>query len=208
MTHCGLFFLAGMKLFYTSSVAQQLMQSRSLHLQTPHQGGKLLPARPLFFLLPYHPSLIFPPQTKLTYYTCQSSSILPYIPCSQHCCPSLFPPRDYCLNCCVIACNSPLRPPLTHTHTKCFFSLSSNIYFHQPTFMLVPLLTVCDTDMHMLHSSPSNYLSHSMRFLDTAGKVQQKSPSNLRVLSHTLRQGGGSIFACVRWSGPASKEQL
>ncbi|KAI6079012.1 IQ motif and SEC7 domain-containing protein 3 isoform X1 [Aix galericulata] len=32
--------LSGMKLFYTSSVAQQLTQSRSLHLQTPLQGGR------------------------------------------------------------------------------------------------------------------------------------------------------------------------
>ncbi|NXG70371.1 IQEC3 protein, partial [Baryphthengus martii] len=67
-----------MKLFYTSSVAQQLMQSRSLHLQTPHQGGKLLPARPFLFypLHPYHPSLIFLPQTKLTSHTHPYSSTL------------------------------------------------------------------------------------------------------------------------------------
>lgn len=39
-----------MKLFCTSSVAQQLMQSRSLHLQTLHQGGKLLPDRHFFFI--------------------------------------------------------------------------------------------------------------------------------------------------------------
>lgn len=187
-----------MKLFYTSSVVQQLTQSRSLHLQTPHQGGKLVSARPLYFLLPYHPSLIFLPQTKLTYYTCQSSSICPYIPCSQHCC-LLFPPGDYYSYCCVIACKPSLIS--THTHTKCFFSLSSNIHFRWPTFMLVPLLSVCDIDTHMLHSSPSNYLSHAMRFLDTytvAFKVQQRSPKKLRVLSHTLRRGGGSIFTCVK----------
>lgn len=111
----------------------------------------------------------------------------------------------------VLWCNCLKTPSIsTHTHTKCFFSLSSNIHFCLPTFMLVPLLTVCDTDTHMLLSSPTNYLSHTMRFLDRhtiTFKVQQKPPKKLRVLSHTLRWGGGSIFTYVSLPQRAATER-
>lgn len=64
--------------------------------------------------------------------------------------------------------------------------------------MLVPLLTVCDTDTRMLHSS-SNYLSHTMRFLDThttTFKAQQKSePKKLQgSVSHPERGWGGAFL--------------
>lgn len=88
----------------------------------------------------------------------------------------------------------------THTHAQNVSSASLQTSTSiQPMF--VSFLSVCDTDTQMLHSS-SNCLSHTMRFLDTRTitfKIQQKSPKQLRVMSHTLRQGGGSIFTGVKW---------
>lgn len=148
LTCNNLFFVTGMKLFYTSSVAQQLMQSRSLHLQTPHQGGKLLPARPFIFhpLLPYHPSLIFLPKTKFIYYTCPFFSILPYVPCPQHCCPCLSPPRLLF----ILLCDCSQTPSGLHAHNpmhlqKHIFSLSSNIYSIKPHSRFYLFLPFCIT---------------------------------------------------------------
>lgn len=92
----------------------------------------------------------------------------------------------------IIVCTVVQTPRSPLTHTQNVFS-STSINSHSCLYLFL----LCDTDIHMFHSSPSNYLSHTMRFLDThtiKSNVQQKSPENFRVLSRTLRQGGGAFL--------------
>lgn len=142
-----------MKLFYISSVAQQLMQSRSLHLRTPHQGGKLLPARsfPSPTSLSSITNLPVPDKTHILYMLILLHPSL--CPMS----PALFSLFSLPEMCCVIAHKTPLSS--LHTHLCIFESIlsaSSNIDFYQYTSTLVPFLTLLhqyDTNIHILHSS-------------------------------------------------------
>ncbi|NXG92481.1 IQEC3 protein, partial [Stercorarius parasiticus] len=193
-----------MKLFYTSSVAQQLTQSRSLHLRTPHQGGKLLPARPFLChpLLPFHPSLIFLPQKKTHVLYTPILLHPPLCPMSPALLFLSFPSQRLLF---VVLCNCPQTCSGLHSHTpmhlqKNTFSLSSNVYFHQPTFTLVPFLTLLhhfDTDIHMLHSCPSNQLSHiiskTLHFVhsdDPSGSTSKKAGCETEDPKEAGRQSG------------------
>lgn len=143
-----------MKLFCTSSVAQQLMQSRSLHLQTLHQGGKLLPDRHFFFIF----SCFLISQQCLTdgrrnSHIIHSEPLPPslthHIPCTTA--PPFSLPFQF--NC--------SEPPLVSTHISSHLQYRLSAFL--PTSALInPHPHLCifclhhfDSDIHMPHSSPS-----------------------------------------------------
>lgn len=89
-----------MRLFYTSSAAQQPMQSRSLHLQTLLQGGNVCPLVPcLFLFLSPLPSPLL-----LAHNTCSTSGFSPH----SHPIPWVFPYHEMTLwGCQGLTCSFP-----------------------------------------------------------------------------------------------------